>query len=53
MLSPAIRGLPLASIRVRPAGEVAFRDELGFHYDSRGSRIDRNGNIISPQTRTP
>jgi len=39
--------------RPAPAGEVAFRDEFGFRYDSQGNRIDRNGNIISPQTRTP
>jgi len=39
--------------RPAPAGEVAFRDEFGFRYDSQGNRIDRNGNIISPQSRTP
>jgi hypothetical protein len=39
--------------RPAPAGEVAFRDEFGFRYDSQGNRIDRNGNIISPQTKTP
>jgi len=39
--------------RPGPAGEVAFRDEFGFRYDSQGNRIDRYGNIISPQTKTP
>jgi hypothetical protein len=39
--------------RPAPAGEVAFRDEFGFRYDSQGNRIDRYGNIISPQTKTP
>ena len=39
--------------RPAPAGEVAFRDEFGFRYDSQGNRLDRYGNIISPQTKTP
>jgi hypothetical protein len=33
-----------------PAGVQAFRDEFGFRYDGQGNRIDRNGNIISPQS---
>ncbi|MFO1079522.1 MAG: hypothetical protein U1E23_02695 [Reyranellaceae bacterium] len=36
-----------------PAGVQAFRDEYGFRYDGQGNRIDRNGNIISPQSTTP
>jgi hypothetical protein len=36
-----------------PAGVEAFRDEYGFRYDGLGNRIDRNGNIISPQSTTP
>lgn len=31
----------------RPA---AMTDEFGFRYDAQGNRIDRNGNIISPQS---
>lgn len=33
-----------------PAGVEAFRDEYGFRYDGQGNRLDRNGNIISPQS---
>jgi len=29
-----------------------YRDEFGFRYDSQGNRLDRNGNIISPQSTT-
>lgn len=36
-----------------PAGVQAFRDEYGFRYDGQGNRIDRNGNIISPQSTRP
>jgi hypothetical protein len=36
-----------------PAGVQAFRDEYGFRYDGQGNRIDRNGNIISPQSTSP
>jgi hypothetical protein len=36
-----------------PAGVEAFRDEFGFRYDGLGNRLDRNGNIISPQSTTP
>jgi hypothetical protein len=36
-----------------PAGVEAFRDEYGFRYDGQGNRIDRYGNIISPQSTTP
>ncbi|MGQ3298654.1 hypothetical protein [Reyranella sp.] len=35
-----------------PAGVEAFRDEYGFRYDGQGNRLDRNGNIISPQSTT-
>ena len=35
------------------AGVQAFRDEYGFRYDGQGNRIDRNGNIISPQSTRP
>ncbi|TAJ39106.1 MAG: hypothetical protein EPO55_13390 [Reyranella sp.] len=44
-----------AYVEPRPTttGEVAFRDEFGFRYDTQGNRIDARGNIISPQTRTP
>ena len=30
---------------------VFMTDEYGFRYDSRGDRLDRRGNVISPQTR--
>jgi hypothetical protein len=33
--------------------QEAFRDEYGFRYDSRGSRIDAQGHHISPKTMTP
>lgn len=36
-----------------PAGVEAFRDEYGFRYDGQGNRLDRRGNIISPQSTTP
>jgi hypothetical protein len=36
-----------------PVGVQAFRDEYGFRYDGRGNRLDRYGNIISPQSTTP
>jgi hypothetical protein len=35
------------------AGVQAFRDEYGFRYDAEGNRLDRNGNIISPQSTQP
>lgn len=34
-------------------GVQAFRDEYGFRYDAEGNRLDRNGNIISPQSTQP
>jgi hypothetical protein len=36
-----------------PAGVQAFRDEYGFRYDGQGNRLDRYGNIISPQSTQP
>lgn len=39
--------------RVATTGVEAFRDEYGFRYDSQGNRIDRFGNIISPQSTMP
>ena len=33
------------------AGIPAFRDEYGYRYDAQGNRLDRNGNIISPQSK--
>lgn len=35
------------------AGVQAFRDEYGFRYDGEGNRLDRNGNIVSPQSTQP
>src|SRR5262245_38590753 len=34
-------------------GVEAFRDEYGFRYDAEGNRLDRYGNIISPQSTIP
>ena len=36
-----------------PAGVQAFKDEYNFRYDGQGNRLDRNGNIISPQSTQP
>jgi hypothetical protein len=36
-----------------PAGIEAFRDEYGFRYDGQGNRLDRYGNLISPQSTRP
>jgi hypothetical protein len=36
-----------------PAGVQAFHDEYNFRYDGQGNRLDRNGNIISPQSTQP
>ena len=44
---------PVAYQPTPPAGVEAFRDEYGFRYDGQGNRLDRNGNIISPQSTTP
>ena len=53
-------GVPQPSISAQPPqiGEVVpanrtprMNDEYGFKYDSRGNRIDAQGNIISPQTK--
>ena len=35
------------------AGVQAFRDEYGFRYDAEGNRLDRHGNIVSPQSTQP
>ena len=43
---------PVAPQPTPPVGVEAFRDEYGFRYDGQGNRIDRNGNIISPQSTT-
>lgn len=41
---------PVAPQPTPTAGVEAFRDEYGFRYDGQGNRLDRNGNIISPQS---
>jgi hypothetical protein len=38
---------------VQPDTVSPSRDEYGFRYDAKGNRIDRYGNIISPQSTTP
>ncbi len=43
---------PVAPQPTPPAGVETFRDEYGFRYDGQGNRLDRNGNIISPQSTT-
>ena len=42
---------PYAYVAPRTTGTAVTRDEFGFRYDAEGNRIDRNGRIISPQTR--
>lgn len=47
---------PVVAAPVQPtpaAGVEVFRDEYGFRYDGQGNRIDRGGNIISPQSTRP
>ena len=39
--------------RAEPTGVPAFKDEYNFRYDGQGNRLDRNGNIISPQSTRP
>jgi hypothetical protein len=34
-------------------GQQVFRDEFGYRYDAQGNRLDSNGRIISPQSKTP
>jgi hypothetical protein len=48
---PSVTVVPAAPSA--PVGVEAFRDEYGFRYDGRGNRLDRYGNIISPQSTTP
>jgi hypothetical protein len=40
-----------SSDQSRMRHRMAITDEYGFRYDSRGDRIDANGNVISPHTR--
>src|SRR5215470_20234242 len=49
--APTVTYVPAAT--TPPAGVEAFRDEYGFRYDGQGNRIDRYGNIISPQSTQP
>jgi len=42
---------PYGHVAPRTTGTAVTSDEFGFRYDSEGNRIDRNGRIISPQTR--
>jgi hypothetical protein len=52
--SPAPPPTPYVESRnANTAGVQAFRDEYGFRYDAEGNRLDRNGNIISPQSTQP
>ena len=36
--------------RTATTGAPVFQDEFGFRYDAEGSRLDRRGRIISPQS---
>jgi len=49
--SPTYAPAPYAYVAPRTSGTAVATDEFGFRYDSEGNRIDRNGRIISPQTR--
>jgi hypothetical protein len=49
--APRVTYVPAAT--TPPAGVEAFRDEYGFRYDGQGNRLDRYGNIISPQSKIP
>jgi hypothetical protein len=52
--APAPAPTPYVATRnANTAGVQAFRDEYGFRYDAEGNRLDRNGNIISPQSTQP
>jgi hypothetical protein len=33
--------------------QEAMKDEYGFRYDAQGNRLNRQGCVISPQTKTP
>ena len=49
--TPDYSPAPYAYVAPRTTGTAVTSDEFGFRYDSEGNRIDRNGRIISPQTR--
>lgn len=51
---PAVGAYSYAASPQYPKGPrpAATTDEFGFRYDAQGNRIDRNGNIISPQSTT-
>lgn len=46
------RALPPPAV-TPPAGVETNRDEYGFRYDGQGNRLDRFGNIVSPQSTQP
>jgi hypothetical protein len=50
---PAPAYAPAPYVETRTTGVPAFKDEFGFRYDAEGNRLDRNGNIISPQSTQP
>jgi hypothetical protein len=45
----AYAAMPAAAYASGPRTAI-MTDEFGFRYDGQGNRIDRNGNIISPQS---
>ena len=49
---PARTSAPYAGASTATTGTATTRDEFGFRYDAYGNRIDRSGNVISPQSTT-
>lgn len=49
---PARTPTPYAGTTAATTGTPTYRDEFGFRYDAQGNRLDRNGNIVSPQSTT-
>lgn len=50
--TPARGPTPYVGDRVGASGGAVSRDEFGFRYDAQGNRLDRNGNVVSPQSTT-
>ena len=50
--APARTPTPYVDARTDSGSGNAFHDEFGFRYDAQGNRLDRSGNIISPQSTT-
>ncbi|MGZ5907059.1 MAG: hypothetical protein ACXWKQ_17070 [Reyranella sp.] len=50
---PVYAPQPVYSNPPQTTGQQVFRDEFGYRYDAQGNRLDSNGRIISPQSKTP